>query len=279
MHIYIISNDSILFLISITYCYKILVDLLNIFQMPTFFFSQIVILYCGDIVICVCLCGQMSALFDIFLPKKDPNFVALWIHYLEGGGRRVQDGEHMYTCGGFILPMFLTVIEVFVFNSFSLKTIRLKIFTWGLCRVISPSSAWKKGMLLQLYEITFKNCLNFREPSHPKLHLWGKLTPLIWWRQRCKGRAISILHLMGYLNSRDPKRWIEAIGPASLTNSLHSPHSPHSHISLPQVFMPKKLLTHVLKGYLMQHVKYILLLIVTWLLLKLTQKNVLCTFI
>ena len=23
--------------------------------------------------------------------------------YREGGGRRVQDGEHMYTCGGFIL--------------------------------------------------------------------------------------------------------------------------------------------------------------------------------
>ena len=23
--------------------------------------------------------------------------------YAEGGGRRVQDGEHMYTCGGFIL--------------------------------------------------------------------------------------------------------------------------------------------------------------------------------
>ena len=22
--------------------------------------------------------------------------------YAEGGGRRVQDGEHMYTCGGFI---------------------------------------------------------------------------------------------------------------------------------------------------------------------------------
>lgn len=53
--------------------------------------------------------------------------------------------------------------------------------------------------------------------------------------------------------------WIKVIGPASLTNSLHSSHS---HISLPQVFMPKKLLTHVLKGYLMQHVKYILLLIV-----------------
>ena len=30
-----------------------------------------------------------------------------WDHpegwYEEGGGRRVQDGEHMYTCGGFIL--------------------------------------------------------------------------------------------------------------------------------------------------------------------------------
>ena len=23
--------------------------------------------------------------------------------YGEGGGRRIQDGEHMYTCGGFIL--------------------------------------------------------------------------------------------------------------------------------------------------------------------------------
>ena len=25
------------------------------------------------------------------------------IQHGEGGGRRVQDGEHMYTCGGFIL--------------------------------------------------------------------------------------------------------------------------------------------------------------------------------
>ena len=24
-------------------------------------------------------------------------------YWREGGGRRVQDGEHMYTCGGFIL--------------------------------------------------------------------------------------------------------------------------------------------------------------------------------
>ena len=28
-------------------------------------------------------------------------YFCLW--YGEGGGRRVQDGEHMYTCGGFIL--------------------------------------------------------------------------------------------------------------------------------------------------------------------------------
>ena len=31
--------------------------------------------------------------------------------YEEGGGRRVQDGEHMYTCGGFIL-MFGTTNAV-----------------------------------------------------------------------------------------------------------------------------------------------------------------------
>ena len=29
--------------------------------------------------------------------------------YREGGGRRVQDGEHMYTCGGFIFsPLLFT---------------------------------------------------------------------------------------------------------------------------------------------------------------------------
>ena len=33
-----------------------------------------------------------------FLKKADPEG---WNG--EGGGRRVQDGEHMYTCGGFIL--------------------------------------------------------------------------------------------------------------------------------------------------------------------------------
>ena len=29
--------------------------------------------------------------------------------YEEGGGRRVQDGEHMYTCGGFILIFGKTI--------------------------------------------------------------------------------------------------------------------------------------------------------------------------
>ena len=36
--------------------------------------------------------------------------IRMWVHwddpegwYEEGGGRGVQDGEHMYTCGGFIL--------------------------------------------------------------------------------------------------------------------------------------------------------------------------------
>ena len=33
--------------------------------------------------------------------RKKPNNPEGW--YGEGGGRRVQDGEHMYTCGGFIL--------------------------------------------------------------------------------------------------------------------------------------------------------------------------------
>ena len=33
----------------------------------------------------------------------------------EGGGRRVQDGEHMYTCGGFVL-MFGKLIQCFRFK-------------------------------------------------------------------------------------------------------------------------------------------------------------------
>ena len=35
---------------------------------------------------------------NIVLEQDDPEG---W--FGEGGGRRVQDGEHMYTCGGFIL--------------------------------------------------------------------------------------------------------------------------------------------------------------------------------
>ena len=34
---------------------------------------------------------------------KLPDFIFVFkVWYGEGGGRRVQDGEHMYTCGGFI---------------------------------------------------------------------------------------------------------------------------------------------------------------------------------
>ena len=39
--------------------------------------------------------------------------------YGEGGGRRVQDGEHMYTCGGFILIFGKTntIMSIMSFNS------------------------------------------------------------------------------------------------------------------------------------------------------------------
>ena len=39
-----------------------------------------------------------------FLPgfKKIKHTIPLGRWYGEGGGRKVQDGEHMYTCGGFI---------------------------------------------------------------------------------------------------------------------------------------------------------------------------------
>ena len=39
--------------------------------------------------------------------------------YGEGGGRRVQDGEHMYTCGGFIL----------IFGKIFFKLIKKKILS------------------------------------------------------------------------------------------------------------------------------------------------------
>ena len=71
-----------------------------------FFPPQIVILYCGAIVICVCLCGQMSAFFEIyFCLKKIQISVALWIHYFL---RAINLQK--------FLPVFLTVTEVFVFN-------------------------------------------------------------------------------------------------------------------------------------------------------------------
>ena len=37
-------------------------------------------------------------IFEVLVHWDDPEG---W--YGEGGGKRVQDGEHMYTCGGFIL--------------------------------------------------------------------------------------------------------------------------------------------------------------------------------
>ena len=50
----------------------------------------------------------IAALFIIARTWKQPRCPSVdeWIRkqwYGEGGGRRVQDGEHMYTCGGFIL--------------------------------------------------------------------------------------------------------------------------------------------------------------------------------
>jgi len=37
--------------------------------------------------------------------------------YGEGGGRRVQDGEHMYTCGGFILAGLIVTRQLAKFLS------------------------------------------------------------------------------------------------------------------------------------------------------------------
>ena len=37
--------------------------------------------------------------------------------YGEGGGRRVHDGEHMYTCGGFILIFGKTNIQFVKFKN------------------------------------------------------------------------------------------------------------------------------------------------------------------
>ena len=41
--------------------------------------------------------------------------------YGEGGGRRVQDGEHLYTCGGFILIFGKTYNYVKFKNKIKLK--------------------------------------------------------------------------------------------------------------------------------------------------------------
>ena len=44
--------------------------------------------------------------------------------YGEGGGRRVQDGEHMYTCGGFILIFGKT--NTFTYVSVHRKSLYIK---------------------------------------------------------------------------------------------------------------------------------------------------------
>ena len=54
---------------------------------------------------------SLSIRFTFFILFSCYREVYIWlVHwddpegwYQEGGGRRVQDGEHMYTCGGFIL--------------------------------------------------------------------------------------------------------------------------------------------------------------------------------
>ena len=54
----------------------------------------------------------------------------------EGGGMRVQDGEHMYTCGGFNLIFNLAKLKVYILKeswecikkSFSFNPIKDKIY-------------------------------------------------------------------------------------------------------------------------------------------------------
>ena len=46
----------------------------------------------------------------------------------EGGGRRVQDGEHMYTCGGFILIFGKT----FFFIRNKKKEWGTHVYLWGI---------------------------------------------------------------------------------------------------------------------------------------------------
>ena len=47
--------------------------------------------------------------------------------YREGGGRRVQDGEHKYTCGGFMLMYGKTNI-IKLKNKIKLKKIKREIY-------------------------------------------------------------------------------------------------------------------------------------------------------
>jgi len=58
---------------------------------------------------CLLLGSEVMTNLDSILKSRDTGCLGL-VHwddpegwYREGGGRRVQDGEHMYTCGGFML--------------------------------------------------------------------------------------------------------------------------------------------------------------------------------
>ena len=62
--------------------------------------------------------------------------------YGEGGGRRVQDGEHMYTCGGFILIFGQTnticIVKkkkklMLIYHSYNLRALRIILSLLCLC--------------------------------------------------------------------------------------------------------------------------------------------------
>ena len=56
----------------------------------------------------ICILEKKLTYYAVFWPEYDTYKIKVhWDdpegQYGEGGGRRVQDGEHMYICGGFIM--------------------------------------------------------------------------------------------------------------------------------------------------------------------------------
>ena len=69
--------------------------------------------------------------------------------YGEGGGRRVQDGEHMYTCGGFIL-IFPPGSSVHgIFQARVLEWVAIAFSDQSILKEINPGYLLK-GLLLKL---------------------------------------------------------------------------------------------------------------------------------